>query len=51
MGGFAVRSFRKERVSVRDFSELKDMLEVFDQFVVLSRSEEREWAAVCLSEG
>ena len=34
-----------------DFSGLKDKFQVFDQSVILSRSEEREDAAACLPEG
>ena len=33
-----------------DFSGLKDIFQVFDQFVILSSSEEREEAAACLFE-
>ena len=51
MEGFAVQSFWRERVSVLDFSGLKDILRVFDHFVILSRSEEREEPAACLSGG
>ena len=41
-----MRSFRKEcvRACVRDFSGLKDMFQVFDQLVILSRSAESEKA-------
>ena len=38
----------RERVSVCDFSGMKDMFQVFDQFMILSRSEEREETAACL---
>ena len=44
MGGFAVQSFRREIVRVCDFSGLKDIFQVFAQFVILSRSEEMEEA-------
>ena len=40
-----------ERVSVWDFSGLKDIFQVIDSFVILSKSVEREEAAACLSEG
>ena len=40
-----------EIVKVRHFSGLKDIFQAFDQFVIFSRSEEREEAAACLSEG
>ena len=39
----------RERVSVCDFSGMKDMFQVFDQFMILSRSEEMEEAAACLA--
>ena len=47
MVGFSVWSFQRERERERvwDFSGLKDIFQVFDQFVILSRSEEREEAA------
>ena len=51
MGGFAEWSIQRESVSEWDFSGLKDMFQVFDQFVILLRSEERKEAAACLSEG
>ena len=51
MGGFARRSFQREIGSVWDLAGLEDKLQVFDQLVILSRSEEREVAAACLSEG
>ena len=41
----------REGGCVRDFSELKDRLQVFHQFVILLMSEESEEAAACLSEG
>ena len=37
----------KERVSVCDLSALKNMFQLFDQLVILSRSEERKEAAAC----
>ena len=41
-----------ETETERDFSGLKDVFQVFKQFVIfLSRSEESEAAATCLSEG
>ena len=49
MGGFAVWPFWRE--SVWDFSGLKDIIQVFNQFVILLRSEEKEEAAAYLSEG
>jgi len=39
-----------ERVRVRDLSGFKDIFQVFEQLVILSRSEESEEAASCLSE-
>ena len=42
-----VRCF--QRVSVWDFSGLKDMFQVLDQSVILASSEEREEATACLS--
>ena len=39
-----------EREGIWDLSRLKDMFQVFDKFAILSRSEEREEAAACLSE-
>ena len=38
-------------MNVWDFSGLKDMFQVFDQFVILSKSEEEQDATACLSEG
>ena len=39
-----------ERVRVRDLSEFKDIFQVFEQLVILSRYEESEETASCLSE-
>ena len=49
-GPFGERERERERESV-GFLRLKDMFQVFDQFVILSRSEEKVEAAACLSEG
>ena len=46
-----VRDRETERQRDRDFSGLKDMFEVFHQFVVLSRPEEKDEVAACQSEG
>ena len=49
MGGFARRSFRRDRVSVWDLSGLKNIFQALDQLSILSRPAEREEAAVtCL---
>ena len=40
----------RERAREREFSGLKDIFQVFDRFVILSKSEEREDASACLSE-
>ena len=37
-------------MNVWDFSGLKDMFQVFEQFVILSTSEEEQDATACLSE-
>ena len=50
MGGFARWSFRRDRVSVWDLLGLKDIFQVLDQLLILSRSADREEAAACLSE-
>ena len=41
---------QREKVKAWDLSGLKDIFQVFDQLVILSRSEEREEAAACVSE-
>ena len=41
-GGFARWSFRRDRVSVWDLLALKDIFQVLDQFLFLSRPAERE---------
>ena len=51
MGWFSEWCFWREIVSVWDFSGLNEMFQVFDQFVILARSEEREEVVACLSEG
>ena len=53
MGVFAIWSFWRERDrDVSDVSGLKEIFQVFDQLVIFfSRSQEREEAAACLSEG
>jgi len=50
-GGFAIWSFLREILRLWDLSGLKDVFQVFHQLVILSKSEEREEAAACLSEG
>jgi len=51
MKGIARWSFRRETVIVWDFSRLKDIFQVFDQLVILSRSAELEEAPVYIYEG
>ena len=51
MGVFAIQSFWTDIVHVWDCSVFKDLFQAFDSFVILSRSEEREEAAACQSEG
>ena len=51
MEGFARGSFLRETVNAWDFSGLKDIFQVFNQIVFLSRNPGREKAVACLSEG
>ena len=51
MEGFASRYFQRDRVSVQDLLGLKDIFQVLDQLLILSRFAEREEAATCWSEG